>query len=66
VIFDLDLIEWGSIYFQLGKGGGVFPHMKEVELGVAGLLELVPVRRHVEHQDPWGGWGRRAGRNIGP
>jgi hypothetical protein len=66
VIFDLDLIEWGSIYFQLAKGGGVFPHMKEVELGVVGLLELVPVRRHVERQDPWGGWGRWAGRNIGP
>jgi hypothetical protein len=51
------LIEWGSIYLQLAKDGGLPPHLQEVEpreVAFSPVLpeELAPARDHTECRDP--------------
>jgi hypothetical protein len=63
----------GLIYFQLARGEGLSPHLQEVKLGEDNLL--VGAARGARSRASscgaprpmnWGGWGRRAGRDIGP
>jgi hypothetical protein len=58
--------------FQPVKGEGLPPHLLEVELREAGLLGVATggarsraSSRGAPRPTIWGGWGRRAGRDIG-